>query len=210
MASNKTSLDKTIAYVGILVGIAGIALTLWLFFVFDGLLDSIHQTSLNQVDTVISVLHDSVEIVNYSAASVDSLGEFASNTSTALQYSADALGGMSIAVSGLADSIGSIPYMPKEAVAPLYSTSEDVSAMADSIEETAASMETASGDVLSATLGLQALQEDIENSIGGLEKTKDDISNMHLTAKTGLILGTILLILVFALNSLMFYRQLRQ
>jgi len=209
MAEIKSSLDKAIAYVGILVGIAGIALTLWLFFVFDGLLDSLHQTSISQVDAVISVLHDSVDIVNYSAASIDSLGAFASNTSIALQYSADALDGMSTAVTGLADSIGSIPYMPSGTVAPLYDTSADISETADSIETTAASMQTASGDVLSATLGLQLLQADIEGSIEGMEKTKDDLDSIHFTAKTGLTLATVLLVLVFALNSLMFYQQLK-
>jgi len=209
MASNKSSLDKAIAYVGILVGIAGIALTLWLFFVFSDILDSLHQTSINQVDTVISVLHDSVDIVNYSAASIDSMAEFATDTSTALEYSSDALEGMADAVEGLAGSIASIPYMPSETVDPLYTTASDISDTGDSIAETAASMETASGDVLSATLGLQTLQGDIENSITGLEDTKKDLNNIHLTAKTGLTLGMVLLILVFALNSLMFYRQLK-
>lgn len=210
MAGSKSSLDKTIAYVGILVGIAGIALTLWLFFVFDGLLDSLHQTSIGQVDSVISVLDDSITIVNYSAASIDSMAEFATDTSVALGYSADALDGMSTAVTGLADSIGSIPYMPSETVNPLYDTALDISTMADSIKDTAGSMETASGDVVSTTLGLHALQQDIEESKEGMEKTKEDLNNIHFTAKTGLILASLLLVLVFALNSLMFYRQVKQ
>jgi len=209
MASNKSSLDKTIAYVGILVGIAGIALTLWLFFVFGDILDSLHQTSINQVDTVISVLHDSVSIVNYSAASIDSMAGFATDTSTALGYSADALDGMADAVEGLAFSLASIPYMPSETITPLYTTADDISSTADSIDETAVSMGAVSGDVLSATLGLQSLQGDIEESITGLEQTKNDLNSIYITAKTGLTLGTLLLILVFALNSLMFYRQLK-
>lgn len=202
--------DRIISYVGVAASVVGIVLTIWFFTIFSGLLDAVHETSIAQVDSAISIFNESLVIVSSTAASVDSLGQFASNTSMTLFYSADALEGMADATSSFASSIGSIPLVPREAVNPLYDTASQMQETANSLDETAASMETASGDVLSATLGLQALEQSIGNSIYNMEKTRQQLDSMHSTAKTGLILMTILVVLLFTMSALSFYRQLKR
>ena len=209
MAEKKSSLDKTIAVFGVGVSVVGILLVLWFFFIFNGLLDSVHEISIGQVDAVISVLENTRLVVNSTASSVDSFGEFAEDAYTTLQSSADVMGGMSDAVSGLAGAIGAIPYMPSDVTGSLYSTSSDMKDTAVSMQETADSMENIKEDTLSTTLGITAIEEDVSTSIANMRETKEQIDEMHFTAKTGLFLGTLLLVMLFTLNALTFYRQLR-
>ncbi|MEM4359778.1 MAG: hypothetical protein QXT45_04560 [Candidatus Bilamarchaeaceae archaeon] len=210
MIEIKGGLSKVISYTGIAVGIFGIAIIVWLFFVFNGLIDSIHQTIINQVDSTISMLQHARIITNSTAASVDSLGMVAANTSSALTSYASALEGVALATSSLAHSLGMIPYMPQEVITSMSSSADSMSNAAGFIIETAVSMETTSGTITSTSLGFGTLMTDIDVSIANMEQTKENINNIYLTAKTGLILFTILLILVFVLNILSFYRQLMQ
>ncbi len=201
--------DRLISYAGIIASIAGIALAVWFFTVFNGLLDAVHETSIAQVDSAISIFNDSLTIVSATSESVDSLGSFTTNTSATIQYSAEALEGMADATGSFASSLGSLPLVPREAVAPLYDTASQMEEAAGSLEETASSMETASGDVLSAALGIQALEQSIEESMYGMEQTKEQMDSMHATAKTGLVLMTVLVIALFVLTGLSYYRQIR-
>ena len=210
MAKKKSGLDKTIAVFGVGVSVVGILLALWFFFIFNGLLDSVHEISIGQVDAVISVLDNTRLVVNSTAASVDSFGQFAEDAYTTLQSSADVMVDMSGAVNGLAGAIGAIPYMPAEATAPLYSTASDMGNTAVSMQETADSMEGVTQDTLSTSLGIRAIEEDVEEGIANMDETRKQLDEMHFTAKTGLFLGTALLVMLFTLNALTFYRQLKE
>lgn len=209
MAEKGSSLDKAIAYVGLGVSVVGILLALWFLFVFNGLLDAVHETSIDQVDAVIAMMGDTLMIVNSTANSIDSFSEFAVDGAETLDYSAEAVGGLADAAEGLAASLASIPLMPSDAVAPLYSTATELRTTADSMEKSAESMGEFSGETLSAALGVESLKENIQGSKRDMEATKRKLDEIHLTAKTGLFLGTVLLVLLFALNGLTFYRQLK-
>lgn len=209
MAEKKSGLDKAIGYLGIGASIMGILLMLWLFFVFNGLIDAMHEVSIGQVDSMIAMLEDSLMIVNATSNSVDAMGSFATNSSATLQHSASAMDGMAGAIDMLAFSLAAIPYMPSEATSPLYSASADMKNVAVSMQETADSMGEATGEALSAGLGIQQLEGEIEQSIANMEKTKKQIDDIHFTAKTGLVMGSLLLMMLFALNGLTFYRQLK-
>ncbi len=210
MAEKKGSLDKTIAVFGVGVSVVGILLVLWFFFIFNGLLDSVHEISIGQVDAVISVLENTRLVVNSTASSVDSFGEFATDAYATLQSSADVMVDMSGAVNGLAGAIGAIPYMPSDVTGSLYSTASDMGETAVSMQETADSMESIKEDTISTTLGITAIEEDVSTSIANMRETKKQIDEMHFTAKTGLFLGTLLLMMLFSLNALTFYRQLKE
>lgn len=209
MAEKKSGLDKAIAVFGIGVSVLGILLAFWFLFVFNGLLDSAHEISIGQVDSVISVLESTRLVVNSTASSVNSFGEFATGAYATLQSSAEVMVEMSGAVSGLASGVGSIPLMPSDVTNSLYSTSSDMSETAISMQETADSMESIKEDTLSTSLGITAIEEEIEDGIADMQKTKRKLDEMHFTAKTGLFLGIGLLVMLFALNGLSFYRQLR-
>ena len=140
---------------------------------------------------------------------MDSFGEFATDAYATLQSSADVMEGMSGAVSGLAGAVGAIPLMPAEVSGSLYSTSSDMSDTAVSMQETADSMESIKEETLSTTMGIRAIEEEVESGIADMQKTKRKLDEMHLTAKTGLFLGCALLVMLFALNALTFYRQLK-
>jgi hypothetical protein len=205
--AEKSGLDRAIAYFGVGASVVGILFALWSFFLFNGLLDAVHEAGVGQVDAVISMMGDTLVIVNSTANSMDSFSEAAADGAATMGYSAEAVGSLAEAVEGLAASLGSIPLMPSGATASLYSTASEMRASADSMEETAGSMGGFSGEALSATLGVQALEEDIAQSILELEQAKKKLDEIHFTAKSGLVLGTLLLVLLFALNGLSFYRQ---
>jgi methyl-accepting chemotaxis protein len=208
--AGKSGLDKAIAVFGIGVSAVGILLIIWLFFMFNGLIDSFHEIGIGQVDAAISVLENTRIVVNSTATSIDAFGEFTTDAYDALQNSADVMEGMSGAVNGLAGAVGSIPYMPADVTSSLYSSAADMDAAAASMQGTADSMEDIKGGALSATLGIGQMESDIESSIEDMQKTKRKLDEMQFTAKTGLILGSMLLVMLFALNGLTFYRQLRE
>ncbi len=209
MAEKKSGLDKAIAVFGIGVSILGILLAFWFLFVFNGLLDSAHEISIGQVDSVISVLENTRLVVTSTASSVDSFGEFATDAYATLESSAEAMVGMSDAVSGLAAGVGAIPYMPSDVTNSLYSTSSDMSETAISMQETADSMKSIKNETLSTAIGITAIEEEVAEGIANMRETKKKLDEMHFTAKTGLFLGIGLLVMLFALNGLSFYRQLR-
>lgn len=206
----KSGLDKAIAVFGVGVSAVGILLIIWLFFMFNGLIDAFHEIGVGQVDAAISVLENTRLVVNSTATSVDAFGEFTTDAYATLQNSADVMEGMSGAVNGLAGAVGSIPYMPAEVTASLYSSAADMEEAASSMQETAGSMEEINEGALSATLGISQVESDIGSSISDMEKTKRKLDEMQFTAKTGLVLGSVLLVMLFALNALTFYRQLRE
>ena len=208
--AGKSGLDKAIAVFGVGVSVIGILLVLWFFFIFNGLLDAVHEISIGQVDAVISVLENTRLVVNSTATSVDSFGEFAEDAYVTLQSSADVMAGMSDAVGGLAAGVGTIPLMPAEVTNSLYSTSSDMGDTAVSMQETADSMEGVTQDTLSTALGIRAIEEDVEEGIANMEETKEKLDELHFTAKTGLFLGSALLVMLFVLNALSFYRQLKE
>ncbi|MBD3398585.1 hypothetical protein GF412_05075 [Candidatus Micrarchaeota archaeon] len=209
MEEKKSGLDKAIAVFGVGLSAFGILLAIWFLFLFNGMIDSVHQAGIEQADAVISVLQNTRIVVNSTAESVDSFAEFAGDAYITMQSSADVMADMSGAVSGLAGAVGAIPYMPAEVSGSLYSTASDMDTAAVSMQETAGSMEGVANETLSASLGINAIEEDVGKGIANLEKTKKELDAMHLTAKTGLFLGTGLLVMLFALNGLSFYRQLR-
>jgi cell division septal protein FtsQ len=57
---------------------------------------------------------------------------------------------------------------------------------------------------------VQQLKADVQNNIEAWEQTRKQINDMYATAKIGLILGTVLIVLIFILTALSFYRQLRE
>lgn len=207
--AEKSMLDRTISYVGILTCVFGILLVIYLFTVFGSFLDSFHQIAMNQTDSAIAVFVDAKTIVSSTADSIDSFGAFASNASTMLSQSSSAMTDMGSAVNSLAASLGAIPYMPAEAISPLYSSAAAMSDTADSMQDTAASMQNITDSTLSTATGVQSLKENIDANIRSLETTKRQMSEMYSTAKLGLFLTSALATLIFLLNGLTFYRQLK-
>jgi len=208
--AEKSSLDKLIAYVGILVSVFGILFVGYFFLTFSSFIDTIHQSATSQVDSGIAILMDAKGIVSSTADSIDSLTSFAGNASTALNQSADAMEGVGTAIDSLASSLGSIPYMSAGTTAPLYSAASGMDDTADSMRETAGSMANVSGNAISTAAGVQSLEDDIDGNVASLEGTRRQLDEMHSTAKIGLILGSALVALLFVLNGLSFYRQLRE
>jgi methyl-accepting chemotaxis protein len=140
---------------------------------------------------------------------MDSLTSFAKNASSTLNASAGSLESMGGAVGSLASSLASVPYMPEGALGPLQSAADELEGTAQGMRGTAASMANASDNALSTASGVQSLKEDIGDSIASMEDTKRQIDEMQRNAKIGLVLGSVLAVLMFALNSLSFYRQLK-
>jgi hypothetical protein len=103
-----------------------------------------------------------------------------------------------------------IPLMPQDAGAPLESAADGLSLTAKDIRDTAASMQGVSDNALATMTGVSAMEEDIASSIRSLNETNARIDGIHATVRLGLLLGTILSVLMFGLNGLSFYRQLRQ
>jgi hypothetical protein len=205
-----TALDKVICYLGMLVGVSGIVFSIYMFLALGDAVDALRESATGQVDSAIVILNDAHGIVSATAGSMDSLTAFAKNSSLALGQSADSLDSMGSAVSSLAASISLIPYMPGEASASLESAADGLSQTAKDMKGTAASMQSASDNALATMTGVSAMEEDISGSIQSLHETKMRIDGIHATVRLGLLIGTILAVLMFALNGLSFYRQLRQ
>lgn len=208
--AEKSGLDKAISYVGILVSVVGIALTLFFFLIFNGLIDGIHTSAIAQVDSAIAIMGDVQVIVEGTANSVDSFNSFAQNSSGAMDETADAVEAMATAMDALASGIGSIPYMPSEATGALEDSASQIEDTAEYMRETSNSMQNVSGNALSTAVGMQQLKEDVNSNIASLQQTRKQIEDMYGTAKLGLVLGTILLVMIFVLTALSFYRQLRE
>jgi len=204
-----TLLDRTICYVGILVGVFGILFSIYMYLVIGDAVDAIRDTAIRQADSAIQILADAHGIVAATAGSLDSLTSFAKNSSATLNQSADSLSSMGIAVTFLATSLSQVPYMPGEATGPLASAAQGLSGTANGMKETAASMANVSDNALATATGVAAMDEDISDSIASLEDTKEQVEGLHATVRLGLLLGSILAVLMFALNGLNFYRQLR-
>jgi len=202
-------LDKMICYAGILVGVFGILFSAYMFFVLGDAVDALHQTAISQADSAINILIDAKGIASTTSDSMDSLTSFAKNSSVALGQSADSLASMGAAISSLSSSLEQIPFMPAEATGSLESAAQDLSGAAEDMQDTASSMGDASDSALSTASGVSAMEDDIGRSIASLEDTKKRIDGIHSTARLGLLLGTMLAVLMFGLNALSFYRQLR-
>ncbi len=202
-------LDRIIAYTGILAGVFGIAFTIYMFLVLGDAVDAIRASSISQVDSVIGIMQDAHGIVAATAGSMDSLTAFAKNSSGTLNQSADSLSSMGSAVAFLAVSLSQVPYMPEEATGTLASAAEGLSGTAMDMKDTAASMSNVTDSALATASGVAAMEEDIAESIASLDETKRQIDGIHGTVRLGLLLGSMLAVLMFALNALNFYRQLR-
>ncbi|MFH0737471.1 MAG: hypothetical protein V1827_02145 [Candidatus Micrarchaeota archaeon] len=202
-------LDRAIAIVGILVGISGIIFSIYMYSVLSGAVTLVHDTAIAQADSAIGILADTKLIVQGTADSVDSLTSFAKNSSETLNQSADSFDSMGSAITSLATSLNSIPYMPQEATSSLRTAGEDLSGTADQMRDTAGSMGEVGDDALSTASGITALDEDIDKSIASLQDTKKQADDVAGTAQLGLLLGTISIVLLFCLNALSFYRQLK-
>jgi methyl-accepting chemotaxis protein len=202
-------LDRIICFLGILVGVFGIIFSIYMFLVIGDGVDAIHGSAIGQVDSAISILADARGIVSATADSMNSLTSFAKNSSDTLNQTADSLSSMGTAVSFLAVSLGQVPYMPDEATGPLESAAQGLSGTAQDMKGTAASMAGVTDNALSTASGVAAMDEDIAKSITSLEETKKQIDGIHGTVRFCLLLGTILAVLMFGLNGLSFYRQLR-
>ncbi|MEM4272213.1 MAG: hypothetical protein QXH30_01360 [Candidatus Bilamarchaeaceae archaeon] len=208
--AEKSGLGKAISYVGIAVGAIGIMITIFFFFIFNGLLDGIHSASLAQVDSAIAVMRDVGIIVEGTANSVDSFNAFAQNASGAMGDAADAVGGMGDAMNALAIGVSAIPMMPEEVSGVLKESAKQIGETAESMQGASSSMEGVSGNALSTAMGIQQLKEDVQASIASLEQTKKQINEIYNSAKLALILGAALISLAFALIALSFYRQLNE
>ncbi|MDD5172132.1 MAG: hypothetical protein PHF60_03800 [Candidatus ainarchaeum sp.] len=204
-----SALDKIISYVVFGSSEVGILLTAFLFITLNGAIDSVHNAAIGQVDSAISILQDAGSIVQSTADSVDSFSAFAQYASVSVNQSADAIKGMGEAIDLFAASLGAVPYMPSEATAPLYASADEIGNTADYMHQTAASMANVTGNTVSTATGIQALKEDINTNVLSLQSTKKQIDDIAGTLKIGLVLGSLLALLLFALNGLTFYRQLR-
>gem|GEM_PF-1136561 len=206
----KLDWDKVIATTGLLASIAGIGVTLIFYLMVAGLLDMMHSSTVEQVDSVILALNDAQALTASAAVSVNSYSSFVSNASESVDYTADALYGMSGAVDSLAAGLASIPYMPSEAVSPLYGTSSEIRTTAASLSSTADSMEGSSDDILATSIGLTSLNQNIEAVKIDMQETKRNLDRMRSTAGLGLLLGALMMVLLFAVNGISFFEQLRQ
>ncbi len=208
--AEKTGLDKAISYVGISISVVGVLLTVFFFLIFNGLIDGVHEAAIAQVDSAISIMRDLGVVVEGTADSVDSFSSFAQNASGAMDETAGAVEGMGTAMNALASGISSIPYMPGEATSALYASAEQIEGTAEYMRETSNSMQNVSENAVSTAMGVQQLKADVQNNIAAWEQTRKQINDMYATAKIGLILGTVLIVLIFVLTALSFYRQLRE
>ena len=205
MAGKKGNLVPAL---GLVASAAGIIVTIAFYFMLAGLLDSIHSTTMDQVDGTIAILEDTKTITTSAANSVNSFGGFIMNASDSIDYTAVALQQMGSATYSLAAGVAAIPYMPYEVVAPMYDTANDMNAAADSLSGTSESMEESSEDMLATALGITALNDDLDSTISDLEKTRADIVSIHETAQLGLLLGSLVMLLMFAVNGLSFWQQM--
>ena len=203
-----SALDKTISYVGIAASGIGILFTVFMFIILNGTIDSVHKAATDQVDSAIAILQDAGGIVQSTADSMDSFSAFAKNASVSVNRSADAVGSMGDAIDLFATALGAIPYMG-EASAPLHDAADEMGKSEVYMHQTAASMANVTGNVVSTATGVQQLNSDIQDNVESLEKTKKELDNISGTLKIGLILGSLLALLLFALNGLTFYRQLQ-
>ena len=195
---------------GLVASVAGIIVTIAFYFMLSGLLGSINSTMLGQVDGTIAIVEDTKAVTTSAAESVNSFGNFILNASESIDYTAVALEQMGSATYGLAAGVAAIPYMPYEVVAPMYATAGDMDAAADSLSGTSESMEESSEDMLATALGITALNDDLDSTISDLEKTRADIVSIHDTAQLGLLLGTLMVLLMFAVNGLSFWQQMER
>ncbi len=208
--AEKSGLDKAISYVGILVSVVGILLTVFFFFILNGLIDGIHSSAIAEVDSAIGIMQDVGVIVDGTANSVDSFSSFAQNASGAMNETASAVEGMSTAMNALATGVSSIPLMPGDVSGALHDSASQIRDTADYMKETSFSMQNVSGNAISTATGVQQLKEDVHTNIAALEQAKRQIDDMHTTAQIALILGTVLIVLVFILNGMNFYKQLKE
>lgn len=205
-----SALDKTISYVGMAASGVGIILTVFIFIVLNGAIDSAHKVATDQVDSAISILQDAGDIVQSTSDTMDSFSSFAKNASSSVERSADAISAMGDAFDTFASSLGSIPYMPSEATAPLHDAADEMDDTADHMQDTAAAMANMTDNAVSTATGVQQLKEDIDTNVESLQGAKKQLNDTAGMLKIGLVLGSLLGLLLFALNGLTFYRQLRQ
>ena len=195
---------------GIAASIGGIIITVFFYFMVGGLLDSMHEISVGQVDNAVAIMVDAKGISTSAGESVNTYSAFMANASYSVSESSEALALVSDAVDSLAGGIGAIPYMPSDAVNPLYDAAAEIDAVAVSLEQTSGSMEETGEGMMSTSLGIDALNEDIGLAISNLQKTKSELDAIYGTASLGLFLGTILLIIMFSLNGAGFYQKLNE
>ncbi|MEW5996600.1 MAG: hypothetical protein AB1657_03330 [Candidatus Micrarchaeota archaeon] len=203
------SAGKTVPYLGIFAGATGILVTLWFYLTLAGLLDSMRGSAISQVRSVEEILADAEDVVAATEGGAGAFSSFAGNSSETLGSSAEMLDGMGSAVGSLADGLALIPLMPGDAVAGLRRTAGDMRESAANLAQAGELAARMQGSAAEASASLARIGEEMRDAGEGLADTEREIGEMHSTAKSALLLWSILLVAVFGINMLSFYGQLR-
>lgn len=203
-------IEKVIAGVGLASSILGIGMVLFFYLLAAAFVEQAHNSAVAQIDNTIGLLESTEGVVSSVEGSVEAIAVSISNASTGVESAAEAMSGMGDAIDGVAAGLAAIPFMPPNAVEPLYGSADSLRETGEYLAESAAGLEHGSGDMGSAALGLGAVKERIQISIGELEQTKQDVGNIRLAAQGALFFGCLLISLVFFTNGLSFYLQFKK
>jgi hypothetical protein len=203
-------IDKVVAGVGLASSALGIGMVLFFYLLAAAFIEQAHSSSVAQIDNTIGILESTDGILSSAEGSVLAISASVSNASAGLESAAEAMGSMGDAVDGVAAGLAAIPFMPADAVTPLYGTVGGLRETQGYLAQSAAGLGQGSGEMDSAAMGLGEVRERIQDSVSGLEQAKEDVGTIRLAAQGALFFGCLLISLVFFTNGLSFYLQLKK